>query len=81
MANFEHPKKQIKNYFTSFPSLSKAINSDFFMDLDIHVYLEDIQEAITPLIVKISLFMDLNFLVLDIELASLYLSNIAEYLI
>jgi len=51
------------------------------MDLNIHVYLEDFQEAIVPLVVKINLFMDFKILVLDIQLTSLYPLNIAGYLI
>jgi hypothetical protein len=51
------------------------------MDLNIHVFLEDFQEAIAPLIVKINLFMKFKFFVLDIQLISLYPLNIARYLI
>ena len=61
--------------------MSKAINLDSFMDLNIHVFLEDFQEAIAPLIVKINLFMKFKFFVLDIQLTSLYPLNIARYLI
>ena len=43
------------------------------MDMDIHAYLEDFQEAITSPITKINLFVDFEYLVLDIQLASLYL--------
>lgn len=81
MAILEYPQKSFINYSIFFPSLSKVISSDSFMDLNIHVYLEDFQEAIVPLVVKINLFMDFKILVLDIQLTSLYPLNIAGYLI
>jgi len=43
LANLEYPQKSFRSYSASFLSLSKAINSDSFMDLDMHVYLENFQ--------------------------------------
>jgi hypothetical protein len=36
------------------------------MDIDIHVYLDDFQESIASPIKKINLFVDFEFLILDI---------------
>ena len=36
------------------------------MDMDIHVYLENFQEAIASPITKINLFVDFEYLVFDI---------------
>ena len=76
----EYSQKKFINYFISFPSLSKAINLDSFTDLDMHVYLEDFQEAIAPILVKINPFMNFKFLLLNIQLTLLYLLSIARYI-
>jgi len=69
------------NVWSTWNILNKVLNSYSFMDMNIHVYLEDFQEAITSSITKINLFVEFESLVLNIQLASLYPSSIVSYLI
>jgi hypothetical protein len=45
------------------------------MDLAIHVYLEDLYDIIVPLNMKTYPLVDFKYVVLDIQLASLYASS------
>ena len=55
LANMRYPLRNFKSIHDSTSSLilSRKINSNFIIDLVIHVCLEDFNDAVTPLSVKI----------------------------
>jgi len=54
----------------SSPALSKIINSDFIMELEIHVCLDNFQDTVAP--PRINIYLLVDFAESAIQLASLY---------
>lgn len=73
--------KKLQSHSASSPILSKAINSDFIVNLAMHVCLEDFQETAAPLRVKTYPLVDFESVVSDIQFASLYPSSTTGYLV
>ena len=81
LANLKYHKKKIRSLSTFSLALSKVVNLDFFKDMHIHIYLEDFQETITSLTVKINPLVKFGFLFLNVQLALLFPSSTTRYLI
>jgi hypothetical protein len=79
--DFSQHKVSYKKFWihlTSSLTLSTTINFDSIVNLVIHIYLEDFHDIATLPSVKIYPLVDFKFLISDIQLASLYLYNIAR---
>ena len=73
--------KKCRSYFASSPVLSKAINSDFIVDLAMQVCLDDFQDTAALPNVNTWPLVDLESFVSKIQFALLYLSNTERYLV
>ena len=73
--------RKFRSHYASSPVLSNAMNSDSIVDLAMQVCLEDFQETTAPPKVNTYPLVDLVSLESDIQLASLYPSNTAGYLV
>ncbi|CAL8148196.1 unnamed protein product [Prunus armeniaca] len=73
--------KKFLSHSASSPALSKAMNSDSIVDRAMHVCLEDFQDTAAPHNVNTYPLVDLVSVLSEIQLASLYPSNIGGYLL
>ena len=73
--------RKFRSHSASSPVLSNAMNSDSIVDLAMQVCLEDFQVTVAHPKVNTYPLVDLVSLESDIQLASLYPSNTAGYLV
>ena len=73
--------KKFRSHSAFSPALSNAMNSDSIVDRAIYIYLEDFHDTAAPPSVKTNPLVDLESAVSDIQLASLYPSRTAGYLV
>ena len=69
-----------RSHSASSVTLSKAMNSDFIVDLTMQVYLEDFNETTAPPRVNTYPLVDFESFISEIQFASLYPSSTAGYL-
>lgn len=82
--SFDHigiSSKKWQSHFSSYPTLSNAINLDSIVDLAVQVCLDDFQDTISPSSVKTYPLMDFVSFESDIQFASLYPSSTVGYLV
>ena len=73
--------KKCRNHSASSPALSKAMNSDSIVDLAIQVCLEDFHDTAAPPSINTNPLVDFESFESEIQLASLYPSSTAGYLV
>ena len=73
--------KKWHSHSASSPHLSNVMNSDFIVDRDIHVYFEDFHDTAAPPSMNTNPLVDFVSFISEIQLASLYTSSTAGYLV